>query len=113
MTIHYHDIGDGPPIVFLHTYGPGSTARGCLMAVRLADWWAGATVVSRGQVHRPAELIGFLAEDGGHPVGLLTLQVADGACEVVTLNSGRVAYQGPCEKIRHDESFLTQQLGVY
>lgn len=26
MTIHYHDIGSGPPIIFLHTYGPGSTA---------------------------------------------------------------------------------------
>jgi 2-hydroxy-6-oxonona-2,4-dienedioate hydrolase len=26
MTIHYHDIGSGPPVVFLHTYGPGSTA---------------------------------------------------------------------------------------
>ena len=40
----------------------------------------------------------------------LALGLAD---EVVTLNSGRVAYEGPCEKIRHDESFLTQQLGVY
>jgi branched-chain amino acid transport system ATP-binding protein len=40
----------------------------------------------------------------------LALGLAD---EVVTLNSGRVAYDGPCEKIRHDESFLTQQLGVY
>jgi 2-hydroxy-6-oxonona-2,4-dienedioate hydrolase len=26
MTIHYHDIGQGEPIIFLHTYGPGSTA---------------------------------------------------------------------------------------
>jgi branched-chain amino acid transport system ATP-binding protein len=40
----------------------------------------------------------------------LALGLAD---DVVTLNSGRVAYDGPCEKIRHDESFLTQQLGVY
>jgi branched-chain amino acid transport system ATP-binding protein len=40
----------------------------------------------------------------------LALGLAD---EVVTLNSGRVAYDGPCEKIRDDESFLTQQLGVY
>jgi branched-chain amino acid transport system ATP-binding protein len=40
----------------------------------------------------------------------LALGLAD---EVVTLNSGRVAYDGPCEQIRHDESFLTQQLGVY
>ncbi len=26
MTVHYHDIGSGEPIIFLHTYGPGSTA---------------------------------------------------------------------------------------
>lgn len=26
MPIHYHDIGQGPPVVFLHAWGPGSTA---------------------------------------------------------------------------------------
>ncbi|MGE0685519.1 MAG: alpha/beta fold hydrolase, partial [Dehalococcoidia bacterium] len=26
MTIHYHDIGQGEPVIFIHTYGPGSTA---------------------------------------------------------------------------------------
>ena len=26
MTIHYHDIGTGDPIILLHSYGPGSTA---------------------------------------------------------------------------------------
>jgi pimeloyl-ACP methyl ester carboxylesterase len=25
MSIHYHDIGQGEPVVFLHSYGPGST----------------------------------------------------------------------------------------
>jgi pimeloyl-ACP methyl ester carboxylesterase len=25
-TIHYHDVGSGPPAVFLHFWGPGSTA---------------------------------------------------------------------------------------
>ena len=40
----------------------------------------------------------------------LALQLAD---EVVTLNSGRVAFAGAAEQIRHDVSFLTQQLGVY
>ena len=40
----------------------------------------------------------------------LALRLAD---EVVALNSGRVAFAGPAGQIRHDESFLTQQLGVY
>jgi len=26
MKIHYHDVGQGEPCVFLHTYGPGTTA---------------------------------------------------------------------------------------
>src|SRR3981081_4234624 len=26
MTVHYHDIGTGDPVLFLHSYGPGPTA---------------------------------------------------------------------------------------
>src|ERR1700751_4207179 len=26
MTVHYHDIGAGEPALFLHSYGPGTTA---------------------------------------------------------------------------------------
>jgi 2-hydroxy-6-oxonona-2,4-dienedioate hydrolase len=26
IQVHYHDIGEGEPILFLHSYGPGSTA---------------------------------------------------------------------------------------
>ena len=26
MTIHYHEAGQGEPIIFLHSYGPGTTA---------------------------------------------------------------------------------------
>jgi pimeloyl-ACP methyl ester carboxylesterase len=26
MTIHYHDVGAGEPVIFLHSYGPGTTA---------------------------------------------------------------------------------------
>src|SRR6266704_6388539 len=26
MTVHYHDIGAGAPVLFLHSYGPGTTA---------------------------------------------------------------------------------------
>lgn len=25
-TVHYHDVGDGPPLIMLHSYGPGTTA---------------------------------------------------------------------------------------
>jgi pimeloyl-ACP methyl ester carboxylesterase len=26
MSVHYHEIGEGPPVIFLHSYGPGTTA---------------------------------------------------------------------------------------
>jgi pimeloyl-ACP methyl ester carboxylesterase len=26
MTVHYHDMGAGEPVLFLHSYGPGTTA---------------------------------------------------------------------------------------
>ena len=45
-------------------------------------------VVSRGQVHRPSELDGFIAEDEpGQRFGLITLHVEGDACEAVTVNS--------------------------
>jgi len=26
MTVQYHDVGKGEPVLFLHSYGPGTTA---------------------------------------------------------------------------------------
>src|SRR6201997_4822212 len=26
VTVHYHDVGEGEPALFLHSYGPGTTA---------------------------------------------------------------------------------------
>jgi 2-hydroxy-6-oxonona-2,4-dienedioate hydrolase len=26
MRVHYHDVGSGEPVLFLHSYGPGTTA---------------------------------------------------------------------------------------
>jgi 2-hydroxy-6-oxonona-2,4-dienedioate hydrolase len=26
MNVHYHDLGAGEPALFLHSYGPGTTA---------------------------------------------------------------------------------------
>src|SRR5262249_61376056 len=26
MIVHYHDVGEGEPVLFLHSYGPGTTA---------------------------------------------------------------------------------------
>jgi ribosomal protein S18 acetylase RimI-like enzyme len=53
----------------------------------LAREWGDVTVVSRGRVHDPMRLPGFVAERDGEPVGLVTYYVDGDACELVTLNS--------------------------
>ena len=52
--------------------------------------WTDEIVVSRGRVHRPASLPGFVVvADLIEPVGLLTYALEDGQCEVVTMDSRR------------------------
>jgi N-acetylglutamate synthase-like GNAT family acetyltransferase len=56
---------------------------------RMLEWWGGTTVVTRGRVHEPERLPGFVAEEGEVRIGLVTYCVAEGRadCEIVTLNS--------------------------
>ena len=51
--------------------------------------FAGDIVVSRGRVHRPRELSGFVAVANGERVGLATFDVRDAQCELVTLDALR------------------------
>ena len=52
----------------------------------LRELW-GETVVSRGAVHDPTALPGFVAEEGGERVGLLTYRIDGADCEVVTIDA--------------------------
>lgn len=57
-------------------------------ARRLRERWGGETVVSRGVVHRPAELPGFVAvRDDGTRAGLATYRIDGDACELVTIDA--------------------------
>jgi GNAT superfamily N-acetyltransferase len=49
--------------------------------------WGAETVVSRGAVWEPARLPGFVAEEGGRPVGLITYRDAHNECEIVTIDA--------------------------
>jgi N-acetylglutamate synthase-like GNAT family acetyltransferase len=53
----------------------------------LEELWSDGIVVSRGTVHEPSTLRGFVAEDDGTPVGLLTYRIEAGECEVVTIDA--------------------------
>ncbi|MCL4393530.1 MAG: GNAT family N-acetyltransferase [Chloroflexi bacterium] len=52
----------------------------------VANWGTGY-VVSHGDVYRPSELAGFAAETRDEIVGVVTYQIVQDACEIVTLAS--------------------------
>src|SRR3972149_2479452 len=55
----------------------------------ITERWNAEVVAVHGVIYRPHELPGFVAEQAGEPVGLLTYQVAGDACEIITLDSTR------------------------
>lgn len=71
------------------TLRPLQPADAGWVARRVTEQWGAEIVVAHGKVYRPAELPGFVAEDAGQIVGLLTYHVEGDACEIVTLDSQR------------------------
>ena len=55
----------------------------------IAERWGAATIVVHGTLFLPAELPGLVAERDGERVGLLTYDVREDGCEIVTLDSMR------------------------
>lgn len=53
----------------------------------LVEHWGSQLVVSRGQIHDPSQLSGFIAISTGKRVGLVTYRVDGEDCEIVTLDS--------------------------
>jgi ribosomal protein S18 acetylase RimI-like enzyme len=53
------------------------------------EHWGGEEMISRGNIYRPEQLDGFVVEDDGEWIGLLTFFIKDGECEVTSLDSLR------------------------
>jgi ribosomal protein S18 acetylase RimI-like enzyme len=53
------------------------------------EHWGDEIMVAHGNVFRPEQLEGFVAEDGNEWVGLLTFLIKDGKCEVTSFDSLR------------------------
>lgn len=51
--------------------------------------WGSDIVVGKGRIHRPADLQGFIAFQEKEAAGLLTYQIENVECEVVTIDSIR------------------------
>lgn len=60
----------------------------------MREHWGSSIVVSRGRVHRPASLSGFVAVQQARRVGLITYHLAGAQCEIVSVDSLR-----PCQGI--------------
>jgi GNAT superfamily N-acetyltransferase len=55
--------------------------------LKMIESWGAEIVVAHGEIFRPAELPGFVAESNGEAIGLLTHNISDKGCEIVTIDS--------------------------
>jgi ribosomal protein S18 acetylase RimI-like enzyme len=53
------------------------------------EHWGSEEMISRGNIHRPEQLQGFVVEDGDTWIGLLTFFIKNGECEVTSIDSLR------------------------
>ena len=53
----------------------------------IADSWGSSLSVSKGKVHDTAELPGFICKENDKIIGLVTYNIEDNDCEIVTLDS--------------------------
>src|ERR1700674_5389750 len=84
------------PVAALHNGGvsepevnirPVSDAGRRMLAWLVAELWGSELVAVHGNVLRPAELPGFIAERSRRVIGLLTYQFTGDYLEIVTLNA--------------------------
>jgi GNAT superfamily N-acetyltransferase len=72
------------------------------------DAWGSEIVIAHGEIYKPAELKGFIAEIDREKVGLITYQIKDGACEIVTLNALKPNLGIGSALIKHTADFAKQ-----
>lgn len=53
------------------------------------EHWAGEFIVSHDMNHHPEDVEGFVVDDSGDWVGLITFRIADEECEVVSIDGLR------------------------
>ena len=82
-----HRLIFSKPAMRSHSIAPVRTQDRDWVKQVVAEQWASSIVVTRGQVHRPARLPGFVCWKGEERVGLVTYRVEKQMCEVITLNS--------------------------
>ena len=77
----------GVPAVSFPSVRPLGPAERAWLPAFMTDAWGAETVVSRGRIHSPAELPGFVARWGDAVAGVVTMHRSGDDCEIVTLNA--------------------------
>ena len=57
-----------------------------LVSKLISNHWGSIFVISKGYKHNAAELPGFICRRNNDMVGLITYNISDNECEIVTLN---------------------------
>ena len=90
MFNHINQIHRPPvskPVMKSHSIAPIHTQDRDWVKQVVVEQWASSIVVTRGLVHKPANLPGFVCWKGEERVGLVTYRVEKQECEIITLNS--------------------------
>jgi RimJ/RimL family protein N-acetyltransferase len=53
----------------------------------IKKYWGSEKVVVHGAIYYPSELEGFIAENKSEKQGLITYNIENGSCEIITLNT--------------------------
>lgn len=53
------------------------------------EQWSGEFIVSRGTIHHPEDVDGFVVDDSGDWAGLITFKIANEECEVISIDGLR------------------------
>jgi GNAT superfamily N-acetyltransferase len=54
-----------------------------------ADYWNGEFIITRGTLHHPEQVEGYVVEDADVWAGLITYKIANEQCEVISLDGLR------------------------
>lgn len=84
-----HTMTETPQSPAVHTFDvrPLEEADKGWVREALKRYWASTRQVTKGRLHQADELPGFAAMRDEEPVGLLTYEIRNNACEIVTHNS--------------------------
>jgi N-acetylglutamate synthase-like GNAT family acetyltransferase len=74
------------------------------------EQWGASIVISRGVIYELSQLPGFIAEENGECVGVVTYHCKGQACEVVSINSLRLE-QGIGTRLLDTVKYTAGQMG--